>query len=136
MHDETFRTVQTILEQALACDPDDITAGARLVADLGAESIDFLDITFRLERSFGLPPLTPEQLFPVDVFHGDASCVHEGLVTAKGIGLLKAAAPWADFGTWEQAPELASVTDIFTVGALVRRVQELVRTAAPAGAAR
>ena len=47
-----FDKIQTIIADALYCNPNDVTRSASLVDDLGAESIDFLDITFRMEKEF------------------------------------------------------------------------------------
>src|SRR3972149_8560085 len=45
-------TVAQILADALGCDVDRVKLDASLINDLGAESIDFLDLVFRLERAF------------------------------------------------------------------------------------
>ena len=50
--DEIFAKVRDVLEEALGADEDEITSEASLTADLEAESIDFLDIVFRLEKAF------------------------------------------------------------------------------------
>jgi acyl carrier protein len=50
--DEIFGKIQEVLIEALGADEDEVTPQASLTADLGAESIDFLDIVFRLEKSF------------------------------------------------------------------------------------
>lgn len=50
---EIFNAVSAILQQALRVKPDQIRMESRLFLDLGAESIDILDIRFRLERTFG-----------------------------------------------------------------------------------
>ena len=52
--DEIFEKVQTTLVDALGVDEEDVTRDATLFSDLGAESIDLLDIVFRLERNFGI----------------------------------------------------------------------------------
>jgi acyl carrier protein len=46
--------VQEVLADALGVDEDEATPDARVVNELGAESIDFLDIHFRLEKKFGI----------------------------------------------------------------------------------
>ena len=51
-HAMIFEKVRDVLEEALGADEDEITPEASLTADLEAESIDFLDIVFRLEKSF------------------------------------------------------------------------------------
>ena len=52
--DEIFAKVPRTLVEALNVDEDEVTPTPRLQGDLGAESIDFLDIVFRLEREFGI----------------------------------------------------------------------------------
>jgi len=50
---EIFEKIQEILVDALAVDDDEVTPEAKLIGDLGAESIDILDISFKLEQEFG-----------------------------------------------------------------------------------
>ena len=52
--DEVFEKVKDALVDALGVDDDEVTADATMVGDLGAESIDFLDIVFKLEKSFDI----------------------------------------------------------------------------------
>jgi acyl carrier protein len=74
-----------VLEESLNVDEDDLTPTATLQGDLGAESIDFLDIVFRLEREFGIK-IPRGELFPESVFQGDPDFVQEGRVTDQGMG--------------------------------------------------
>ena len=48
---EVESRVASVLEEALGVDADEITPEATLINDLGAESIDFLDISFQLEKT-------------------------------------------------------------------------------------
>ena len=52
--DEIFQKVQGVLVDALGVDEEEVTPTAVIKDDLGAESIDFLDISFRLEKAFGI----------------------------------------------------------------------------------
>jgi acyl carrier protein len=52
--EEVFEKVRTCLVDALGVDEEEVTPGATMVGDLGAESIDFLDIVFRLEKTFNI----------------------------------------------------------------------------------
>ena len=52
--EEVFEKIQAALVDALGIDEEDVTPEATLVGDLGAESIDFLDIVFRLEKAFAI----------------------------------------------------------------------------------
>ena len=46
--------VQGLIAEALACDRERVRLDANLMDDLGAESLDFLDIVFKLERAFDI----------------------------------------------------------------------------------
>src|SRR5213083_764492 len=93
--DEIFAMVRTTLVEALSVDDDQVTPTARLKGDLGAESIDFLDIVFRLEKQFGVT-IPREELFPESLFQGDAAFVSGGKVTAIGLAELEKQMPYAD----------------------------------------
>ena len=85
--DEIFEKVQEGLVEALGVDDDEVTAEATLVGDLGAESIDFLDIVFKLEKAFDIQ-IPREELSPEDILT-DSNFVQDGVVTADGIAELK-----------------------------------------------
>ena len=59
--EEVFKKVRNCLVEALGVDEEEVTLDSSITADLGGESIDFLDIVFRLEKTFGIkiPPGTP-----------------------------------------------------------------------------
>jgi len=116
--DEIFEKVRDVLVEALAVDEDEVTTGASLTGDLGAESIDFLDIKFQLEQSFNIK-ISDGELFP-DNFLQDDKFVSGGKVTDEGMTALKAKLPHADFSAVEGNPEVGKVGEIFTVGALVK----------------
>jgi acyl carrier protein len=52
--DEIFRVVRGCVSKSLEIDEEDVNLDSRLISELGADSLDFLDIVFRLEESFGL----------------------------------------------------------------------------------
>jgi acyl carrier protein len=119
--DEIFGKVRTVLVDSLGVDDDEVTPGASLVKDLGAESIDFLDIKFQLEQAFGFK-ITDGELFPENVMQNPAF-VKDGRVTPEGIATLKERLPHVDFSKFEASPELGRVAQVFTVDALVRFVE-------------
>jgi acyl carrier protein len=53
-HDELYAKVKKAVADVLAIDPPKIVPGASLIDDLGAESLDFLDLVFRLETEYGV----------------------------------------------------------------------------------
>ena len=77
--DDIYGKVTQVLVESLNVDEGDVTPTATLQGDLGAESIDFLDIVFRLEREFGIR-IPRGELFPESVFQGDPDFVRDGRV--------------------------------------------------------
>src|SRR5438094_2482147 len=104
--DEIFQKVSATLVEALNVDEDEIKPTSTLVGDLGAESIDFLDIVFRLEREFGIK-IPRGELFPESIFSGDPEFVQDGKVTSKGLEELRSRMPFADLSKFEQDPEVS-----------------------------
>ena len=113
--------VAEVLVEALNVEEDVIRPAATLQGDLGAESIDFLDIVFRLEREFGIK-VPRGELFPDSVFRGDPDLVSDGRVTDRGMAELRSRMPWADLSGFEHDPRLGAVPDLFTVGLLTRYI--------------
>jgi acyl carrier protein len=120
--DDIFARVRETLVDALGVDDDQVTPSARLKADLGAESIDFLDIVFRLERQFGVT-IPREELFPESIFQGDPNFVANGQVTPTGIAALEKQMPYADLTEFKKNPKLEKVEDLFTVELIVKYLE-------------
>ena len=125
--EEIYSKVSATLVEALNVDEDEITPESTLQGDLGAESIDFLDIVFRLEREFGIK-IPRGELFPESIFQGDPEFVQDGRVTEKGLAELKARMPFADMDQFEQNPEVSHISDLFTVDLITRYVQGKLET--------
>jgi acyl carrier protein len=120
--EEIYTKVSATLVEALNVDEEDIKPSSTLQGDLGAESIDFLDIVFRLEREFGIK-IPRGELFPESIFQGDPEFVQDGRVTEKGISELRARMPFADLGNFEKNPEVSAISDLFTVDMITRYIQ-------------
>lgn len=110
---EIFEKVRTVLEDALGADAEDVTPAARLGPDLGAESIDYLDISFRLEKAFGIK-IGEGEMFDQSVLQNPAF-VQNGVLTAEGLAALKSKMPHADFGAFEKDPKITNMPNLFTV---------------------
>ena len=121
--EEIFDKVREALVDALGVDEDEVTPGATLRGDLDAESIDFLDIVFRLERQFGVK-IPREELFPESVFAGDPAFVADGKVTPVGLDELAKQMPFADLAEFRKDPRLDKVEDLFTVDLIVNYLQK------------
>ena len=119
--DEILATVTEVMVDALGVDPEEVTTDAGLVADLGAESIDFLDIVFRLEKSFSIK-IPRDELFP-DNLTADSKYVKDGALTADGVAALKSRLPYADVSEFEKSPKVSAIASLFTVGMIVRYLE-------------
>ena len=119
--EEIFKKVSATLVEALNVDEDEISPSSTLNGDLGAESIDFLDIVFRLEREFGIK-IPRNELFPEAIFQGDADFVKDGKVTPKGLQELREKMPFADLSSFEKTPEATDLSELFTVDLIARYI--------------
>ncbi|MHC4644714.1 MAG: acyl carrier protein [Planctomycetota bacterium] len=126
--DEIFEEVKKVLIDALGVDDDEITAEATLMGDLGAESIDFLDIVFRLEKSFGIK-IPREELFPAETLMTDPEFVSNGKLTETGLAELKNKMPHTDYTAFENDPDINKLGDLFTVNAIVNYVSSKLNAA-------
>ena len=126
--DEVYKKVSTTLVEALNVDEGEVKPDSTLQGDLGAESIDFLDIVFRLEREFGIK-IPRGELFPESIFQGDPEFVANGRVTPKGLDELRTRMPFADLSRFEQNPDINKMSDLFTVELITRYVQGKIAAA-------
>ena len=125
--EDIFKQGQDTLIDALGVDDDEVTEGATLTGDLGAESIDFLDIVFRLEKSFNIK-IPRGELFPDDILN-NPEYVENGKMTAAGMIRLKEAMPHAEFEQFESDPDVNKMPDLFTVKTIVNFVEMKLQTA-------
>lgn len=126
-HDEIYEKVRSTLVDALGVDEDDVTRDATLRNDLGAESIDLLDIVFRLERNFGIK-IPRGELFPENV--SDPDLTENGRLTAKGLDELRQKMPYADLSAFEEDPDVEKILDLYTVDTLVNYVADKLSASA------
>jgi len=120
--DEIIHQVQEVLVDALGVDEDEVTAEATLMGDLGAESIDFLDIVFRLEKMFGIK-IPREELFPAENLMNNSEFVQNGKLTEKGLAELREKMPHTDITGFVDDPDINKLGDLFTVDAIVKYVE-------------
>ena len=102
--------------EALALDAAEVTPEATLTEELGAESIDLLDVLFRIERSTGVKIHAADLAdhiqggIPDETFSDEAD-----VVTAEGLAHLARIMPQIDAGGLEGRLEAQRVIDLFTV---------------------
>ena len=122
--EEAFERVRETLVEALGVDDDEVTPEATLTGDLGAESIDFLDIVFRLEKAFEIK-IPRGELFPDNILN-NPEFVQNGKLTATGLTELKQRMPHADFAGFEQDPDINKMAELFKVQTIVNYVKSKV----------
>lgn len=126
-HTEIYQKIQTTLVDALGVDEEDVTPEATLFNDLGAESIDLLDIVFRLERNFGIK-IPRGELFPENV--SDPDLTQDGKLTPRGLAEMKQRLPFIDLTAFADNPEVDKLLDLYTVDMLVKYVSSKLAAAA------
>jgi acyl carrier protein len=119
--EEVFEQVREVLVDALGVDEEEVVDKATLMGDLGAESIDFLDIVFRLEKTFGIK-IPREELFPAETLMGNTELVNNGKLTAKGLAELREKMPHTDLSVFQNDPDINKLGDLFTVDSIVKYV--------------
>ncbi len=124
---QIFEKVRECIAKALELEPQTVAMSSRLIADLGAESIDFLDIVFRLEKSFAIK-IPRDDLFPEKVLT-DPHYVQEGRVTPEGVALLKSKLVKVNFSSFEKDPLVAKLPDLFTVQMIVDYMERRLKAA-------
>ncbi len=122
--EEIYSKVQEILMDALSVDDDEVTPEATLTGDLGAESIDFLDIVFRLEKEFDIK-IPRGELFPENLL-SDSQFVEDGRFTEAGLAELKKRMPFADLDEFEKNPDVKVFSNVFTVQMICNYVESKV----------
>src|SRR5512147_2778904 len=87
--DAVYPKVAQIIADALGCELDEVQPTASLIEDLDAESIDFLDLVFRLERGFGVKiprgKIVEDARGPL----AEAEFESKGIVTEAGLARLR-----------------------------------------------
>jgi acyl carrier protein len=115
--------VKEAIVEALALDEDEVTPEATLMEDLGAESIDLLDILFRIERGTGVKVQASELGEYIQGGIPDEEFSDEsGMISDKGLEHLKTVMPQLDPEEWRGKLEAEEVINHFTVQNLIDMV--------------
>jgi len=120
-YDEVFEKVREVLVEALGVDDDEVTPEATLGGDLGAESIDYLDIVFRLEKAFGIK-INQAELMADNVLN-NPEYVQDGKVTDAGMEELRKQLPHVDLDAFDKSRKVDEFPNVFTVDSMVKFVQ-------------
>ena len=121
LSEEDYGKIQEALVEALAVDDEEVTPEATLVGDLGAESIDFLDIVFRLEKAFDIK-IPRGELFPEDIL-GNSDYVVDGKVNEVGLEELRKRMPFANLDRFAANPVVSEFGSTLTVQAMCNYIE-------------
>ena len=116
--EQIYDKVSEVMVEALGVDTEEVTIDASLTGDLEAESIDFLDIVFRLEKTFSTPdrPFKIEQgeLFPENLME-NPEWVADGRFSDAGMTMLHERMPHVDFSAFDDDRDVNKVAELITV---------------------
>ena len=122
--EDVFEGVKEQLIEALAVDDDQVTPEATLMGDLGAESIDLLDIVYRLEKHFDIK-IDRGELVPDDIVNDtQGKYVIDGKLTALGLEEIKQRIPFADISSLEKNPVIQNLATVLTVKDMCHLVEQ------------
>lgn len=93
---EVAAKVRQIVAEALALDPSTVKNESLLMTDLGAESLDYLDIVFKIERTFGIQITRGEIQKAAQGDMSDEEFAPAGVVSDKGLERLRELLPEAN----------------------------------------
>ncbi len=120
--EEIFPKVADIVADALGCDEDEVKLDSSLINDLDAESIDFLDIVFRLEREFDVK--IPQGKIVEDARGelSEAEFEADGVVTEAGVANLKAFMSEVPADRFPETLRTAEIAKLFTTETFCKTV--------------
>jgi acyl carrier protein len=119
--DEIFKKVRVAVVEALSVEEGDVTETATLKGDLNAESIDILDIQFRLEKAFNIK-MTQEDLAPNDIIN-NPDFVRDNKLNNSGLTALRNHFREGKFDEFEQNPATDRIIEVLTVGTIVSFIE-------------
>jgi acyl carrier protein len=132
-NEDIYTKVASTVAETLSMERRKIKPWSKLQADLGAESIDIVDLLFRLESEFGID-IPESDFYPAGLFQQHPEYVQNGRVTERGLAALKDRLPYLDLGAFAQNPEKCAINDLFTVESVARYVETRLRGASAAEA--
>ncbi len=126
--DEVFKVVQSCFADALGLDDDEVTLDAYVIDDLGAESLDFLDIAFRLEEAFEIkiPRGEIQEKAEAEAAAGDEPFEIDGVLTPTGLAKLREALPEVPDDQFRDDLTVREIPTLFTVETFVNLVVRLL----------
>jgi acyl carrier protein len=118
---EIYARVTNVFVEVLVVDRKRVTPTAALQRELSADSLDVLEIMFRLEQEFGIE-IARGELFPDSIFRIDPEMFLDGKLTDNGLAQLRSRLPFADLSSYQDDRRMSSVSDLITVGLVAKYI--------------
>ena len=128
-----FPTIAETMADALGCDVDDIKLDVSLIEGLDAESIDFLDMVFRLERAFKIKIPRGKIVENARGTVSEAEFEQNGVVTDAGLAQLRAYLSEVPAERFKTPTKLKDIPRLFTPETFCKLVISAQRSAKAAG---
>ena len=131
-----FPKVAETMADALGCDKEKVKPDASLIGDLGAESIDFLDIIFRLERAFKVKIPRGKIVEEARGQLSESEFEKGGVVTDAGVARLKSILSEVPPERFKTPLKSAEIPKLFTTETFCKMVIRQQRATAAGGGAK
>ncbi|MCL4799505.1 MAG: acyl carrier protein [Burkholderiales bacterium] len=128
-----FPTVAETMADALGCDVDQVKLKASLIEDLDAESIDFLDMVFRLERAFKVKIPRGKIVEDARGSLPEAEFEQKGVVTEVGLRQLREYLSEVPAERFKSPLKVADIPRLFTPETFCKLVVRAQRAAQSGG---
>ena len=113
-----FERVRVILANVMELDKDEIDLDSSLIDDLGMESVDFMDISPKIEEEFSIE-IAEGELWNFGKIFADESIMKEGKITSRGAKYLRERYPGDDFQEVKPGTSLADILSLVKVKFIV-----------------
>ncbi len=123
--ERVFDELKKAIVETLGIDEESIQSDSSLIKDLGAESLDFLDINYRLEQTFGFKMARHFILEHIEEMFGEGSAIDENAqLTDRAVNLLKVR--FGDELPLSPGMDMDEVPTFITVGSIANGVMEIL----------
>lgn len=116
---DQYARVEACFMEALELDSDEIQWNSKILEDLGAESLDLLDIVFRLEREFDIQ-------IPRGQLAAEAGGEENGLLTESGCARLRELMPEVPADELQPGMKTSELPTVFRVATFYNLVSSLL----------
>lgn len=123
---KVWTVVHEVFQEALELDPEEVEFSSKVISELEAESIDFLDIAFQLEKNFQIKiPRGGIEKAAREGTEGDGLQA-DGTLTPSALEALKEAMPEVPSEEFVPGLKPTDIPDLFRVGTFYNLVIKLL----------